>query len=173
MTSQKTTCNHSDGDWPFSRNRVRRALTRLALVVALGTSWSLAPAEPVAAVSYYSGSCTGQWSCFQTLAWNGGGYTSGPGIYGINFTASETNLNVNTGQLLYPNGTSLEDDTDSARNRNGGTSRSVYAYALYSLSGTCRERPYDSVMWRVIPWSVDGVRSTTVAPLNARACTNF
>jgi hypothetical protein len=95
-------------------------------------------------------------------------------MYGWNFTAAETNVarNMNSPVAAYPNGTLVQDDTDSARNRNSGTSRSMYLYTLYGLIGTCRENPYDAVTWKIIPWSAT-MRSTTVAPLNARPCSNF
>lgn len=153
------------------RKRVRKVAAAVAGLAA-AASIGLVPASSASAISTYPGSCTGQWACLSSTARSGGSTTTGSDIYGWNYTSGESHVAFNTGGVQYPNGLYIGSNARSVRNRNGGTARSVFVYTGGGLTGSCRERPYDSITWRVSPLSPNG-NSITVAPLNSRACTNF
>lgn len=166
-----------DGSYRYDRTpqkRRRPIAVLLAAFFAIALGGVLPSAAPAAAITPYPGACTGNWACVSYFAWSGGSTTASNGIYGWNYTAAESHQVTNTNALNYPNGNNVGTNVRSVRNRNSGTTRSVFIYTNTNLGGTCRERPYDSITWQPTPVAISpNGRSLTVAPYNTRPCVDF
>lgn len=158
-------------------SRARRPLPVLIAAFLAVVFGGIVPiASPAAAISAFPGSCTGNWACVSSLALSGdhANITEAPAIYGWNYVAAESHEVTNTNDLFYPNGDHVGTNVRSVRNRNSGTSRSVFIYTDVNLGGVCRERPFDAITWQPTPAAISpNGRSLTVAPANSRPCIDF